>query len=291
MGSNISSNGPTPQKMKFLIGDLSELTAQEQKLFSLSEFVLNPTKTVIKSKDLGIKVVSIFQEDVDADTGSKENKDESCVLSADEVSIVSVEVNDLFTTKELKKKLYLTQSFIQWKTCHGYESMFACCKPLRKTIYIQPVDNFPDFIKELEIKLNSYRHSFNFFTFMQAFAEIFFMGMTVRILPSFTLVRSDWKIKTRVHAITGQKQYLVGDFFSNLSRIMPSDGYCIMGIIWTDLYPCEALNFVLGEASNLHKAGIHSFGRFEPKTYDPESHKDIAEIDGKLIWRLIKVIL
>lgn len=287
MGSNISSNGPLLQNRQFLIGDLSDLIPREQKLYSLSEYVLNPTKEVVKSDDLGISIIR-FETENGNDT-KEMDKGDSGNVSMDDISVENVEVSNLFIAKQLKKKLYLTQSFIQWKTCHGYETMFSCCRPIKRTIYIQPVDNFPDFIKEFEFKLDSYRHSFNFFTFMQAFAEIFFSGMTVRILPGFNLVSSKWNIKTRVHSKTGQKQYLVGDFFTKLSRVMPPDGYCIMGIIWTDLYPCEKLNFVLGEASNLHKAGIHCFGRFEPKTYELESHKDISEIEGKLIWRLIKV--
>ena len=289
MGSNISSNGPTRQNLRFLIGDLGDATRQEQKIYSLSEYVLNRSKEMVKSDHLSFSIVS-FETETEHKTEAKEiDNADSGNVSMDDISIQNVEVSNLFIVKQLKKKLYLTQSFIQWKTCHGYENMFSCCRTIKRTIYIQPMDNFPDFIKEFEIKLDSYRHSFNFFTFMQAFAEIFFSGMTIRILPSFNLVNSKWNIKSRVHSKTGQKQYLVGDFFTKLSRVMPPDGYCIMGIIWTDLYPCEKLNFVLGEASNLHKAGIHCFGRFEPKTYEQESHKDISEIDGKLIWRLIKV--
>ena len=307
MGSSISTNGPTWQNLRFLIGDLGNATRQEQKIYRLSEYVLNHSKDVVKFDDLGFTNVRFETEPEEAnkneckDKNESKNKDKnetesgevnnanSGNVSMNEIAVQNIEVNNLFTVKQLKKKLCLTQSFVQWRTCHGYENMFSCCRTVKRTIYIQPVDNFPDFIKEFEIKLDSYRHSFNFFTFMQAFADIFFTGMTVRILPSFSLVHSKWNVKSRVHSKTGQKQYRVGDFFTKLSRVMPPDGYCIMGIIWTDLYPCEKLNFVLGEASNLHKAGIHCFGRFEPKTYDPESHKDLSEIDGKLIWRLIKV--
>ena len=268
--------------MRYLIGDISELSALDQKLFRLSGYALNPTDTSTKSGEHGIPIVQVSEE-------IKETNKDNTAVSADEISVENVVVNSLFMVYQLKKKLYLTQTFIQWKANYRYEALLSCCKPLKRTVYIQPVDNFPDFIKDFEIKLESYKHSLNFFTFMQTFAEVFFSGMTLRLLPSFNLLNSNWNIRTRVHSKTGQKQYLVGDFFTRLSRVMPPDGYCIMGMIWTDLYPCEALNFVLGEASNLHKAGIHCFGRYEPKSYDADTHRDITEIDGKLIWKLIKV--
>lgn len=30
---------------------------------------------------------------------------------------------------------------------------------------------------------------------------------------------------------------------------LPKDGYAIVGLSWHDLYPCETLNFVLGQVS------------------------------------------
>ena len=50
----------------------------------------------------------------------------------------------------------------------------------------------------------------------------------------------------RHHKKTGEKQLLVSDIYSNMKKAVPSDGYCMLGITWTDLYPSENLNFVLG---------------------------------------------
>ena len=280
--------------MRFLIGDLSKLSATEQKLFKLCKQVLNASKIDSKCDSSGTNITP-FSNDSDMAGDNAEvietDRGASFYVLNDNLLMdsIHIEVGSLFVALALKKQLYMTQTFVQWKTSFEYETLLSCCKPLKRTIYIQPVDNFPGFIKEFEIKLENYRHSLNFLTFLQTFAEIFFSGMPVLVLPSFNLINSNWNITSRLHSKTGQKQYLVGDFFTKLRGVMPSDGYCIMGIIWTDLYPCEALNFVLGEASNIHKAGIHCFGRFEPKSYHAEGHQDITEIDGKLIWRLIKV--
>ena len=293
MGSSLTSCRQTNTGTHFLIGDLSQFSAANQKLFKLCEQVLKTSKNDSTfQKTESYQPLASGSEVIGENSQVTDTNGKKCPNDLDNGLVIdSIGIKDgiLFIPLPLKKKLYMTQTFVQWKIAFGYEMFLSCCKSRKRTIYIQPVDNFPDFIKDFEIKLENYRHSLNFLTFLQTFAEIFFSGMTIRVLPNFILTKSKWNITSRVHPKTGQKQYLVSDFFIKLSRVMPPDGYCIMGIVWTDLYPCEALNFVLGEASNMHKAGIHCFGRYEPKTYDAENHQDIIDVDGKLIWRLIKV--
>ena len=76
-----------------------------------------------------------------------------------------------------------------------------------------------------------------------------------------------------------------------LQRTIPRNSYCSVGISWTDLYPSEDLNFVLGEAHSALNAGVLSFGRFEPKAYkDGQVPPPIENFDGKLLWRMLKVL-
>jgi archaemetzincin len=75
------------------------------------------------------------------------------------------------------------------------------------------------------------------------------MGMDVQWLPNIHLGNTDWNIRERCNLLTEQLQYLVTDFFKPLGNMKPSDGYCIMGMTWTDLYPAEQYNFALGEAA------------------------------------------
>ncbi|XP_048242463.1 archaemetzincin-2-like [Haliotis rufescens] len=71
---------------------------------------------------------------------------------------------------------------------------------------------------------------------------------------------------TRCHKVTEQKQYRAKDFYPLLKSSLPSDGHCVLGLVWTDLYPEDDLNFT------------------------QESHKDITEVDGFLVWTLIQAI-
>ena len=90
---------------------------------------------------------------------------------------------------------------------------------------------------------------------------------------------------------TNEKQYLVKDIQKCLQRNIPRNSYCSVGISWTDLYPSEDLNFVLGEAHSALNAGVLSFGRFEPKAYkDGQVPPPIESFNGKLLWRMLKVL-
>ena len=121
---------------------------------------------------------------------------------------------------------------------------------------------------------------------------------------------------------------LFSDVLSFLKTCLPTDGFCIVGLTWVDLYPGEEWNFVLGESSCLDGCAVVSFGHFEPQSYrhvksslmhedritldqhntdtqnislDEERDKmfsfktgvedfaSLTEIDEKIIWRLLRV--
>ena len=52
-----------------------------------------------------------------------------------------------------------------------------------------------------------------------------------------------------------------------LQNCLPTDGYCIIGLTWVDLYPGDDWNFVLGESSCVDGCAVMSFGHFEPQSY------------------------
>lgn len=328
-----------PRTQRILIGDLSTLPATEQRLYQLSQYVLNQKDPYIGtvSTELGFKIIDIdakkalecvsaketsdnahlkseitesrevlCNNDADSESEITDSREVLCNSDADSESErrdsrdvscrgINIETEDgstsLFHLLVTNKPYYFSQTFSQWKTLYRYGILcpLPCCRRDKRVIYLQPIDNFPDFITEFEEVMKSYGTSFDFFSLLKTFTEIFFDGMMVNLLPEFSIMQSKWKITTRLHHKTGQKQYFVRDFYNSLQRVTPPDGYCIMGMSWTDLYPTEDLNFVLGEASFATKSGIFCFGRYEPKTYDPETHKDITELDGKIFWRILKV--
>jgi len=98
-------------------------------------------------------------------------------------------------------------------------------------------------------------------------------------------------VKERIHSVTGEKQLLASDLNVGLNRILPRDGHAIIGVSWTDLYPSEKLNFVLGETSAILHTATFSFGRFETKLFEKCGRPpEITEVDGSLIWKALKVI-
>ncbi|XP_025087864.1 archaemetzincin-2-like [Pomacea canaliculata] len=180
------------------------------------------------------------------------------------------------------------QTFMQWKAGHDFQYANLTCSQRRRVIYIQPIDDFPDFVKNFRFEWNfqSRTMSVDLFEMLQGFAQIFFSGMDVCLLPKIEMAEIGWDVASRYHQVTGQKQYLVSDFYPHLRRILPPDGACILGLIWTDLFP-ENFNFVLGEASVKHLAGIFCFGRFPPSSSNAQ---DLTKITGSIVWKLIKVI-
>ncbi|XP_046328234.1 archaemetzincin-2-like [Haliotis rufescens] len=196
----------------------------------------------------------------------------------------------LFLPLTQARPIYLGQTYPRWKYMYKLQNMYALCVPTRKIIYIQPIDEFPDFMTEFRISMKSL--SLDVFSLLQGFTQIFFSGLDVTVLPSVSMERMGWTnlVKTRCHKETEQKQYRAKDFYPLLKSSLPSDGHCVLGLVWTDLYPEDDLNFTLGEVSFYHRAGIFCFGRFETKGFNKETHKDITEVDGFLVWKLIRAI-
>lgn len=87
------------------------------------------------------------------------------------------------------------------------------------------------------------------------------------------------------------QQLLASELNQQLSIFcLPSDAFGVVGITWTDLFPNEKENFLLGEASAEHHSAVVSFGRFETSRSDQQmQHADISTVDGDLIWKMLKV--
>ena len=182
------------------------------------------------------------------------------------------------------------QNYTKWKAV--MDNHFRLRQLRRhKTIYIQPLDDFPEFIYNSigndTDTVNSTKMG-GFFELLSEYLKVFFSGLNVVLQPA--IKTTGWAVKSRHHHMTGKKQLLVGDVHTGLTKILPKDGCCIVGVTWTDLYPCEDLNFVLGEASVEHKCAAFCFGRYEPKCYiDGKEPAQMKEIDGFIIWKMLKV--
>jgi archaemetzincin len=124
---------------------------------------------------------------------------------------------------------------------------------VRRTIYLQPLEEFPPDWPALSQ--------------LKTFTEAFF-AMPVRILPAAHRLG---KITKRVNFATGKQQLLTPDIRKQLKPRLPRDGYCLLGITLSDLYPDPAWNYVFGEASIKDRVGIYSFARYDPRFFGIDS--------------------
>jgi archaemetzincin len=124
----------------------------------------------------------------------------------------------------------------------------------RRTLYLQPLDEFPATGPELPK--------------LKEFTEAFF-AMPVCVLS--LLEHRAATITSRVNAYTGQRQLLTGDVLDLLAQRLPPDAFCLLGITLQDLYPDPSWNFVFGQASPRERVGVYSFTRYDPRFYGQDT--------------------
>ena len=263
MGVLFSTSTQSSQSI-FLVGKLNGKPLDEQRFYYLSQAYLD--------------------QPVERGDNLEKVSDEIPVSTSDKSKLES---SQIFQPLPQKKKLFCLQTYVQWKSNLDLEFLKQFFTSPKRTIYMVQINKFPEFVNNFRININS--QSCSLFTIIQEFLKIFYMGMDVQWLPNIYLGNTDWNIRERCNLLTEQLQYLVTDFFKPLGNMKPSDGYCIMGMTWTDLYPAEQYNFALGEAAYQYSSGVFSFGRFSPSTFDKKNPTDIDEITSEILWKLIKV--
>lgn len=273
MGSSSSRNAEASQR-RYLIGTLNKKSSVELKFFGLSQLI--DLKCTSQSKE------SILKDN---------HHDHNAVKAQDRrdnMELCNTNETTLYKPLPLNKPLYASETFVNWKSHYDIERMQMKLMQRKTVIYLLPIGSFPSFV--MEFKLNMSGKFCSLFEILGTFLGIFYQEMPVIWLDSIDPEKENWNITTRNHKVTGKKQYLASDFYPQLKKWKPKNTYGILGLTWTDLYPTESLNFVLGEASKRHRSGVISFGRFEPKTFDPESSKDIEDISPIILWKLLKVM-
>lgn len=113
------------------------------------------------------------------------------------------------------------------------------------------------------------KDSDQFLQLLKTYAEAFFLGLEVILLP--VILPKQMGCKTRVHEVISgvtREQILAGDVMAYIENNMPIDAYCMIGVTMCDLYPEESWNFVFGMASLQKRSGVFSFARYHPKFFD-----------------------
>lgn len=136
----------------------------------------------------------------------------------------------------------------------------------RKTIYIQPLGDFP---AEVAPDLDR----------ICEFAELFF-GLSVQQLDSVQLEGLPIDSRPRDEG----RQILSTDVLDWLKPRVPDDAYCLLAVTMTDLYPDPKWNFVFGQASLNDRVGVYSFARYRDRSNDTQAN------ERRLLLRSCKVL-
>ena len=123
----------------------------------------------------------------------------------------------------------------------------------RGTIYLLPLDEFDEYVPQLE----------DIRDFMQRY-----FGMPTKVLPRHSFPPQ--RVTERTNPHTGKHQWLTSDVLRELKPLLPKDAYCMLGVTMIDLYPDPKWNFVFGQATFTDRVGIYSFARFDPKFWGNE---------------------
>ena len=168
-------NRTSDPNFRFLMGKMKNLAPAAQRLFSLGKLYLSPDDPEQLNKD----------------------KDDFKDLfpTVDASQEVSEKAFQLFHPLKKSKPLYHGQTYVQWKVSYDYQSAYLLCMQKRNIIYIQPIDDFPDFVKDFRFKRRLIQ--VGLFELVQGFAQIFFSGVDVMVLPDVQTETLGWDVASR----------------------------------------------------------------------------------------------
>ena len=95
---------------------------------------------------------------------------------------------------------------------------------------------------------------------LKAYTAAYYHPMPVELLP----VAADAEVPAKERMHLGKKQWKSTDILRWLPGKLPADGYAMIAVTMTDLYPDEKWNFVFGQASTKQRVGVFSFARYHP---------------------------
>lgn len=144
--------------------------------------------------------------------------------------------------------------------------------PGQDKLYILPIGEFPAHAPKL--------------VDLAAVASTFYT-LEVRVLPPVAL--DAVKAKRRLH--DGHPQLLAPDVLTWLMDRLPEDGFALMAVTMTDLYPDEDWNFVFGMASLRERVGVQSLARQDPAFFGAAREASSDQIaTRRAIWTVVHEI-
>lgn len=170
----------------------------------------------------------------------------------------------------------------------------------KNTIYIMPIGEFSEEQTTLEKQPKDKKAALSdpFLAELLEYAEIFFYGLPVKMLPRISVESLD--ATTRMYDVARgvkRKQLQTKEIFLFLHHMLPRDAYCVLAITMLDLYPDRRWNFVFGQASTRDRIGVFSFARNHPDFFTvdkPVSLSGLSEVSEltkqMMIWRSCNIL-
>lgn len=142
----------------------------------------------------------------------------------------------------------------------------------RRIIYLQPLGEFnADSAPALEA--------------LRDYAEAFFQ-LDVVLLPAE--VYESAAFEPRINPRTQKLQLRTTAILTWLHARLPEDGFCLVAVTMSDLYPAPSWNFVFGQAAPQQRTGVFSFARSDPLFFGQERQDDF---DSLLLRRSCKTLV
>ncbi|XP_036388149.1 archaemetzincin-1-like [Megalops cyprinoides] len=127
----------------------------------------------------------------------------------------------------------------QWHHCSSY----------RKKIYLQPID--VDEVRQGARML--------FLDDLKSYLEAFFLGFRVVSLPPISTSSIKCRFRQQIHL--NKIQLHTDAILRHLRRVKPMDAFCVLGLTFMDIYPCDTWNYTFGKSENDLAVGVCSFSR------------------------------
>ena len=121
---------------RFLMGKMKSVGPAAQRLFSLGKLYLSPDDSMQQEKDM-TDFGNLFPTVDESQVATEIEKDKAF---------------QLFLPLKKSKPIHHGQTYIQWKVSYEYQSKYLLCMQKRNVIYIQPIDDFPNFVKDFRFQ-------------------------------------------------------------------------------------------------------------------------------------------
>ena len=139
----------------------------------------------------------------------------------------------------------------------------------RKTIFVLPIGSFAGRSPPLALLAEYVRR---------------FVGLPVEVLPAVPAAAFTVRKRMRSNFV---EQLLSGDLLDALRARVPPNGYGLVGVTMSDLFPAPSWNYVFGEARFDQRVRVYSFARYDPAFHGEPRGTDS---DHRMLERSLKVM-